>query len=72
LGRRIVAQSNFVSAFQTHHVFNELRNGTLARFPMPKPMSDNRSAASEFPDHTDLSRKLVDLLRCNYESAALK
>ena len=72
LQRSIVAQSNFVSAFQTHHVFNELRNGTLARISYVQTHERQPVGYIRISDHTDLSRKLVDLLRCNYESAALK
>jgi len=72
LRRSLVAQSNFVSAFQTHHVFNELRNGTLARISYVQTNERQPVGCIRISDHTDLSRKLVDLLRCNYEGAALK
>jgi len=49
LRRSIVAQSNFVSAFQTHHVFNELRNGTLARLSYVQTHERQPVAASGFP-----------------------
>jgi DNA-binding transcriptional LysR family regulator len=72
LRRSIVAQSDLVSAFQTHHVFNEVRSGTLVRISYPQTHERQPVGCIRISDHTDLSRKLVDLLRCNYESAALK
>jgi len=70
LGRRIVAQSNFVSAFQTHHVSTN-SEWNAARISYAKPMSDTGRLHQNFRPHRP-SRKMVDLLRCNYESAALK
>ena len=72
LRRSIVAQSDFVSAFQNHHVFNEVRSGTLARICYVRTHEGQPVGCIRISDHTDLSRKLVDLLRCTYESAALK
>jgi DNA-binding transcriptional LysR family regulator len=72
LRRSIVTQSDFVSAFQTHHVFNEVRTGTLARIPYPQTHERQPVGCIRISDHTDLSRRLIDLLRQNYESAALK
>jgi DNA-binding transcriptional LysR family regulator len=69
LRRSIVAQSDFVSAFQNHHVFNEVRSGTLcyARTHERQPVGCIRIS-----EHTDLSRRLIELLRQSYESVALK
>jgi DNA-binding transcriptional LysR family regulator len=72
LRRSIVAQSDFVSAFQNHHVFNEVRSGTLARICYARTHEGQPVGCIRISDHTDLSRKLIDLLRHNYESVALK
>jgi DNA-binding transcriptional LysR family regulator len=72
LRRSIVAQSDLVSAFQTHHVFNELRSGTLARICYARTHERQPVGCIRISEHTDLSRRLIELLRQNYDSVALK
>jgi DNA-binding transcriptional LysR family regulator len=72
LRRSIVVQSNFVSAFQTHHVFNEVRNGTLVRLPYIQTHDRQPIGCIRISEHTELSRRLLEILRLNYESAAMR
>jgi DNA-binding transcriptional LysR family regulator len=72
LRRSIVAQSDFVSAFQNHHVFNEVRTGMLAKISYALTHERQPVGGIRISEHTDLSRKLIELLRYNYESVALK
>jgi DNA-binding transcriptional LysR family regulator len=72
LRRSIVAQSDLVSAFQTHHVFNELRSGTLARICYARTHERQPVGCIRISEHTDLSRRLIELLRQKYDSVALK
>jgi hypothetical protein len=54
LRRSIVAQSDFVSAFQNHHVFNELRSGTLARICYARTHERQPVGCIRISEHTDL------------------
>jgi hypothetical protein len=53
-------------------VFNEVRAGTLARIPHVRTHERQPIGRIRISDHTDLSRKLTELLRSNYESVAAK
>lgn len=72
LRRSIVMHSDFVSAFQTHHVFNELRTGKLARISYVRTHEQQPIGCIRISEHTALSHKLIELLRQNYEAAASK
>jgi DNA-binding transcriptional LysR family regulator len=72
LRRSIVAQSELVSAFHVHHVFNEIRFGTLVKISYVQTQERQPIGCIRISEHTELSRRLVDLLRHNYETAALK
>lgn len=71
LRRSIVAQSNLVSAFQTHHVFNEVRNRTLVKLPYIQTHDRQPIGCIRISEHTELSRRLIEILRGNYELAAM-
>ncbi|HMN70450.1 MAG TPA: LysR family transcriptional regulator [Rhodoblastus sp.] len=69
--RSLVAQSDLVSAFQTHHVFNELRTGALARIDYPVLQDKQSIGCIRTTPHTAESRFFVDLLIENYKAAGL-
>jgi molybdate transport repressor ModE-like protein len=71
LRRSLVAQSNFVSAFQNHHVFNELRNGTLVKIDYIQLQDQQPVGCIRISEHSAQSQQLVDLLRRSYEMAGL-
>jgi DNA-binding transcriptional LysR family regulator len=72
LRRSIVMQSNFVSAFQGYHVFNELRSGALVRLAYPAIDEKQPIGCIRISEHTELSRKFVALLKTKYQEFSFK
>jgi len=69
LRRSIVVQSQFVSAFQTHHVFNEVRAGTLAKIAYMQIEERQPIGCIRIAAPTELSQRLVARLKQTYDSA---
>ena len=63
LRRSMVAHSGFVSAFQGHHVFNEVRAGLIARVPYHWSQEVSPVGLLRLVPHTELSARLRDALR---------
>ncbi len=71
LRRSIVAQSDLISAFPSHHVFNEVRTGTLFRIDYAGLQEQQAIGCIRMLEHTPISRRFIDALRMNFETAGL-
>jgi len=71
LRRSIVAQSDLISAFQSYHVYNEVKAGLLIRIDYARLQEQHPIGCIRLAEHTASSRRLVELTRENYRSAGL-
>lgn len=71
LRRSMVAHSGFLSAFQIHHVFNEVAAGRLARVRYHWSQEVSSVGLLRLVAHTDLSARLREALRRRLGEAGL-
>ena len=71
LRRSIVTQSDLISAFPSHHVFNEVRTGALVRIDYAQLPEQQSIGCIRMLEHTSSSRRLIDALRRHFEAAGL-
>jgi DNA-binding transcriptional LysR family regulator len=71
LRRSMVVQSGFVSAFQSHHVFNEVSAGLIARVPYHWSQEVSPVGLLRVMPHTDLSSRLREAMRRRLREAGM-
>ncbi len=69
--RVIVMESDLLSAFQVHHVHNEVRRGAMKRLPVELGHGSHPIGAIRLAEHSAFSQKLLRILLAKYRSAGL-
>ena len=71
LRRSMVVNSPFISAFQSHHVFNEVTAGLVVRIAYHWPQEVSPVGLLRLIPHTDLSARLREALRHRLREAGM-
>jgi len=72
LRRSLVMHSDHLSAFQIHHVYNELRSGLLAKVPCPWSPDAGAVGLLRLLPHTELSLRLHSALLRRFDEAGMQ
>lgn len=71
LRRSMVTHSDFLSAFQVHHVYNELRAGLIAKVPCRWPQEANAVGLLRLLPHSDVSLLFQQAFRRRFREAGM-
>ena len=72
LRRSLVIHSDHLSAFQVHHVYNELQAGLIARVPYRWQQEINAVGLLRLLPHTEVSSRLRQAFRRRFQEAGMQ
>jgi len=72
LRRSLVIHSDHLSAFQVHHVYNELKAGLIARVPYRWQQEISAVGLLRLLPHTDVSSRLRQAFRRRFHEAGMQ